>query len=109
MESSWIDCVRNEELVKGVEEERNILCTIKRRNADPISRILRRNCLHVIEGKIEGKVSVKGRRGRRRKQLLKNLKENKGNRRLIKEVLGGTMWRTRCEGVYGPLVRQTTY
>jgi hypothetical protein len=38
---------------------------------------LRRNCLlkHVIEGKIKGRIEVMGRRGRRCKQLLDDLKE----------------------------------
>jgi hypothetical protein len=46
---------------------------IKRRKATWIGHILRRNCLikHVSEGKIEGV----GRGGRRRKDLLDNLKE----------------------------------
>jgi hypothetical protein len=62
-----------------VEEERNIIHTIKRRKANWIGHILRRNCLlkHVIEGRIE----MTGRRGRRRKQLLDDLKkkEDTGN------------------------------
>jgi hypothetical protein len=43
---------------------------------------LRRNCLlkHFIEGKIEGRIEVKGRRGRRRKQLLDDLRETRGYR-----------------------------
>jgi len=38
---------------------------------------LRRNCLikHIIEGKVEGRVKVTGRLGRRRKELLDDLKE----------------------------------
>jgi hypothetical protein len=32
---------------------------------------------HVIEGKIEGRIGVMGRRGRRRKQLLDDRKEKK--------------------------------
>jgi len=41
---------------------------------------LRRNCLlkHVIEGKIEGRIEVAGRRGRRSKKLLDDLKVEKG-------------------------------
>jgi hypothetical protein len=41
--------------------------------------ILCRNCLlkRVIEGKIEGKIEVTGRRGRRRKQLLDDLRKTK--------------------------------
>jgi len=44
---SWIDCVRNEEVVQTVKEKENNLQTIKRR----IGHILRRNCLlkHVTE------------------------------------------------------------
>jgi hypothetical protein len=51
--------------------------TIKRRNAKWIGHILRRNCLlkHVIEGKVEGRIDMTGRRGRRRKQLLNDLEE----------------------------------
>jgi hypothetical protein len=61
-----------------VKEERNILQTIKRRKANWIGHFLRRNCLlkHVIEGELEGRIEMTGRRGRRRKQLLDNLKEN---------------------------------
>jgi len=70
VKNSWTDRVRNEELQRA-KVERNILKTAKRRRANWIGHILRRNCLlrHVIEGKIEGKIEVMGRRGRRRKQL----------------------------------------
>jgi hypothetical protein len=55
-----------------IKEERNILHTIKRRNVNWMGDILRRNCLlkHVVEGKIEERIEVTGRRRRRRKQLL---------------------------------------
>jgi len=45
-----------------------------------IGRILCRNCLlkHVIQGKIEGRIDVKKRRGSRRQQLSDDLKENGG-------------------------------
>jgi inosine/xanthosine triphosphate pyrophosphatase family protein len=60
-----------------VEEQRNILKTIKRRKANWICHIRRRNCLqkYVIEGKIEGRIKVKGRRGRGVKQLLNILRK----------------------------------
>jgi hypothetical protein len=53
---SWTDRVRNEEVSHGVKEERNIIHTVKRRKADWIGHILRRNCLikRVTEGKIKG-------------------------------------------------------
>jgi hypothetical protein len=59
----WIDRVRNEVLHR-VKEDRNILHTIKRRKANWIGHILRRNCLlkQVIEGKLEGRIEMTGRR-----------------------------------------------
>jgi hypothetical protein len=79
----WTDRVRNEEVLHRVKEERNILHTIKRRKANWIGHILRRNCLlkHVIEGKLEGRTEMTGRRGRRCKQLLDDFRkrEDTGN------------------------------
>jgi len=47
--------VRNEEVLLGVKEEKNILQSIKRSKANWFGRILRRNCLlkQFIEGKGE--------------------------------------------------------
>jgi hypothetical protein len=89
--------VRNEEVLHTVKEERNILHTIKRRKANWIGHILRRNCLlrHVIEGKLEGRIEMTGRRGRRRKQLLDDLKEKRGYWKLKEEALDSSLWRTR--------------
>jgi hypothetical protein len=42
---SWIDRVRNEEVLRGVNEERNILHAVKRRKTNWIGHILRRNRL----------------------------------------------------------------
>jgi hypothetical protein len=85
----WTDQVRNENVLHSVKEERNILLTIKKRKANWIGHILRRNCLlkHVIEGKIE----VTGRRGRRRMQLLDDLKEKRGQWKLKEEALDRTL------------------
>ena len=49
-----------------------ILHEIRKRTANWIGHILRRNCLlqQVIEGKIKGQIEVTRRRGRRRKKLL---------------------------------------
>jgi hypothetical protein len=55
---SWIDRVRNQEVLHTVEEERNIIHTTKRRKANWIGHILCGNCLltYVIERKIESRV-----------------------------------------------------
>jgi hypothetical protein len=42
---SWSDCVKNEEVLHTVKEERSILRAMKRRKANWIGHILHRNCL----------------------------------------------------------------
>jgi len=55
--------------------------------------MLCKNCLikHVAEGKIEGRIKVKARRGRRRKQLLDDLKEKRGRWKLKEEEVDRTL------------------
>jgi hypothetical protein len=67
----WTDHVRNEVLHR-IKEERNIRSPIQRSKAKWICHISHRNCSlkHAIEGKREGMIELKGRGGRRRKQLL---------------------------------------
>ena len=107
---SWTDHVRNEEVLLRVKEQRNILQEIRKRKANWIGHILRRNCLlqRVIEGKIKGGIEVKGRRGRKRRKLLDDLKERRGYSQLKEEALDCTMWRARFGRGFGPVVRQTT-
>jgi hypothetical protein len=76
-----------------VKEERNILHRVKRRKANWFGPILGRNCLlkHVIEGKLEGRMEITGTRGRRRKQLLDDLKGKRRYRILKEEKLHRTL------------------
>jgi hypothetical protein len=106
---SWTHRVRNKDVLHRVKEDRNILRTIKRRKANWIGHILRRNCLlkHVIEGKLEVRIEMTGRRGRSRKQLLDDLKEKRRYWKLKEEALDRILCRTRFGGDYGPVVRQT--
>ena len=98
--------MRNEEVLLGVNEQRNILHEIRKGKAIWIGHILRRNCLlqQVIEGKIKGQIEVTIRRGRRRKKLLDDLKDRRGYCQLKKEALEGTMWRNRFGIGFGPVV-----
>ena len=98
------------EVLLRVNEQRNILQEIRKRKANWIGHILRRNCLlkQVIEGKIKGEVGVARRRGRRRKNLLDDLKYRRGYSHLKEEALDGTVWRHRFGGGFGPVVRQNT-
>jgi hypothetical protein len=95
----WTDHVRNEEVLIRVNEQRNILHEISKRKANWFGHILRRNCLlqQVIEGNINGGIEVTGRRERRRRKLLDDLKEREGYTHL-KEV-------ARFGRSSGPVVR----
>jgi hypothetical protein len=64
---SWTYHVRNEEVLPRVKEQRNIQHEMRKRKANWIGHILRRNCLlqRVIEGKVKGGIEVTGRRGRK--------------------------------------------
>jgi len=65
--------VKNEELLRRVKEERNILHTIKRTRFDWISYVLRKNCLlqHCRSDRTERSWE------RRRKQLLDDFKKTR--------------------------------
>jgi hypothetical protein len=78
---SWTEHVRNEEVLLGVKEQRNILHEISKRKANWIGHILRRNGFlrQVIEGKIKGWIEVTGRLGRRCRKLLDDLRKGKDN------------------------------
>ena len=104
----WTDHVGNEEVLLRVDEQRNILHEIRKRKANWIGHILRRNCLlkQVIEGKIKGEMEVTRRRGKRRRKLLDDLKDRRGYSHLKEEALDRTMWRHRFGGGFGPVVRQ---
>jgi hypothetical protein len=65
---------------------------------------LRRHCpiKHDIKGKIEGRTEVTGRRERRRKQPLDDIKEMRGYWKLKEETLGSNLWRSSFGKGYGP-------
>jgi hypothetical protein len=94
---SWTDHVRNGEVLLRVSEQRNILHEIRKRKANWIGHILRRNCLlkQVIEGKIQRQIEVTGRRGRRRTKLLDDLGDRRGYSHLKEEALDCIKWRNR--------------
>jgi hypothetical protein len=79
---SCTDCMRNEDYYMELRSKTNW-----------IGHILRRNCLlkRVIEGKIDGRICVKGRRQRRRNQLLDDFQGKKWYRKIKEETLDRTM------------------
>ena len=96
----------NVEVLLRVNEQRNIVHEIRKRKANWIGHILRRNCLpqQVIEEKIKGQIEVTRRRGRRRKKLLDDLKDSRGYCKLKEEALDRTMWRNLFGRGFGPVV-----
>jgi hypothetical protein len=72
--------VGDKEVLQRVKEDSNIQHTTEGRKNNWNGHMLCRNCLlkHVTEGKMEGRVEVTGRRGRRSKQLLDELQEKIG-------------------------------
>jgi hypothetical protein len=94
------------EFLFRVSEQRNILHEIRKRKANWIGHILRRNCLlkQVIEGKIQGRIEVTRRRGRRRKKFLDDLGERRGYCHLNEEALDRIKWKNHFGRSYGPVV-----
>ena len=53
-----------------------------------------------MEGNVEGRVEVSGRRGRRRRKLLDDRKKTRGYWKLEQGALYRTLWRRRCGREY---------
>jgi hypothetical protein len=70
---SCTDREKNKEILHRVKEDKNILHIIKWKKGDRIGQILSRNFL--LKCVVEGKIESTGRLGRRRRQLLNDLKE----------------------------------
>ena len=101
-----------DQLDRSCEKWRSVASSqwaIRRRKANWIGHILRRNCLpkQVIEGKIKGEIQVTRRQGRRRKKLLDDLKDRRGYSHLKEEAVDRNMWRDRFGRGFEPVVRQT--
>ena len=84
-------------------KRKSIVHEISKRKANWIGHILRRNCLlqRVIEGKIKGGIEVTGRRGRRRRKLLDDLKERRRYSYLKEEAVDRAMWRAHFGRGFG--------
>ena len=73
---NWTDHARNEIVFLRVNEQRNILHEIRKRKANWIGHILRRKCLlkQVMEGKTNGEMEMKRRRGKSLEKLQMTLR-----------------------------------
>jgi hypothetical protein len=75
-------------VLQRVKEVRNILYTVNY------------HLTHIIAGKIEGRIDLMRRRGRRHKQLLNDLQEKSGYWKLKEQALDCTVWKTCFERNY---------
>jgi hypothetical protein len=62
----------------------------------------------LLKERLKGGIEVTGRRGRRRRKLLDDLKERRKYSHLKGKALDRTIWRARFGRGFGPVVRQTT-
>jgi hypothetical protein len=110
MEISCIDHVRSEEVCitnsQGVEEYP--MNNKKKEGKMDWSHIPQNYLLnHGTERKIEGRTEITGIRGKRYKNLMDDLKEDRGYWKLEGKALYRTLWRTRFGRGYGPVMGQT--
>jgi hypothetical protein len=87
------DALNRSEVLHEVKKHRKHLYTVRRRKAIWIGGVVLRNCFikHVIDEKEEGRIEETGRLGRRRKQILDDLKEMRGYCKLKVEALDRTV------------------
>ena len=87
----WSEKVTNEQVLDCIGEKRTLLNNILRRKANWIGHILRRNCLlhYIIEGQMTEMKGV----GRRRTQLLDDLRNRRRYWELKEEAEDRKRWR----------------
>jgi hypothetical protein len=93
----WTDCMKSEVLPTD-KEERNIMHTMKQGKDNWISHIFHRSCL--LKHAIKEEVKEMGRRERRSKHPLDDLKEMRQYWNLKQEALDHNVWRTHFRRGY---------
>ncbi|KAI5715694.1 hypothetical protein M8J77_020891 [Diaphorina citri] len=90
----WSDKIRNEEVLRRVEEERNIVKTIKKRKASWVGHILRRDCIQrkIMDIKFEGSRS----RGRRKFGMLTDILRGRTYEQMKNDAQDRESWRRFC-------------
>jgi len=85
---------------RWTKKEKNVLYAIKIRKVNCIGHILCTHCFlpPAVEGNIEGRMELKGRRERRHRQLPNDLEEKRGYWKLKKEALDCNVWELVLKG-----------
>ncbi|WP_410967417.1 hypothetical protein, partial [Salmonella sp. SAL04191] len=90
----WTEKIRNEDVLQRIGESRKLIGKIRRRKANWVGHHLRRECMikEVIEGKLEGRRAM----GRKRFQLIDELRKNKESYQDLKAIAANReKWRAR--------------
>ena len=90
---SWTDKVTNEDVLKKVNESKNMLNVIRQRKRKWIGHLLRHDefLQEIFEGRMKGKPTG----GRKRIQLYDDLADRKDYASLNREAEDRSMWRVR--------------
>lgn len=72
---SWIDKVRNLDILKHLNKNTEILCTIKRRKLEYFGHVMRGAKYRLLQNIMQGKIAGKRGSGRRKTSWLKNLRD----------------------------------
>jgi len=90
---SWTDKVTNKDVLKKLNESKNMLNVIRQRKRKWIGHVLRNDefLQEIFEGRMKGRPA----RGRKRIQLLDDLADGKDYASLKREAEDRSMWRVR--------------
>ena len=90
---SWMDKVTNEDVLKKVNESKNMLNVIRQRKRKWIGHMLRHD--EFLQEIFKGRMKGRSTRGRKRIQLLDNLADGKDYASLKREAEDSSMWKIR--------------
>jgi len=90
---SWMDKVTNEDVLKKVNESKNMLNVIRRRKRKWIGHVLRHD--EFLQEIFEGRTKGRSTRGRKRIQLLDDMADGKDYASLKREAEDRSMWKIR--------------
>ena len=90
---SWMDKVTNEDVLKKVNESKNMLNVIRRRKRKWIGHVLRHD--EFLQEIFEGRTKGRSTRGRKRIQLLDGMADGKDYASLKREAEDRSMWKIR--------------
>jgi len=90
---SWMDKVTNEDVLKKVNESKNMLNVIRQRKRKWIGHVLRHD--EFLQDVFEGRMKGRSTRGRKRIQLLNDLADGKDYASLKREAEDRSMWKIR--------------